>query len=40
MTSLVPRNCYRESLIPRKKTLVTSVTDQQTINDLVKRFSM
>src|SRR5215469_11407627 len=40
MTSLVPRNCYREGLIPRKKTLVTSVTDQQTGNDLVKRFSM
>ena len=40
MTSLVPRNCYRGSLIPRKKALVTSVTDHQTGYDLVKRFSM
>jgi hypothetical protein len=40
MTSLVPQNCYRGILIPRKKTLVTSVTDQQTGYDLVKRFSM
>jgi hypothetical protein len=40
MTSLVLQNCYRGSLIPRKKTLVTSVTDQQTGYDLVKRFSM
>src|SRR5215469_5079990 len=40
MTSLVPRNCYRGGLIPRKKTLVTSVTDQQTGSHLVKRFSM
>jgi hypothetical protein len=40
MTSLVSRNCYRREVIPRKKALVTSVTDQQTGYDLVKRFSM
>jgi hypothetical protein len=39
MTTRPRNNCHRGDLIPRKKTLVTSVTDQQTGNDLVKRFS-
>jgi len=39
MTTRPRDNCHREDLIPRKKSLVTSVTDQQIANDLVKRFS-
>jgi hypothetical protein len=35
----IPQNCHRASLIPRKKTFVTSVTDLQTGHDQVKRFT-